>query len=262
MYKIYLCSFMLLSICFTQQSYSQGFLKKLKDKANQVAEKAIDKKIDDKTGMGQDNTGNAPGTNKSGKPRNTSGEGLKNSTPPDVVQHISEAEKAHDAKNFSEARYAIQQALLGVEIQIGQLILKSLPISVANLPTDTTEDRVMSTQWGWANLTIQRIYRQGDKQMTVVIGNNPLYSGMMDMYFNNAYATQSSGETQNMKQIKVKGYKAAIKFEANEGYSVLVALGQSGMMTWQGINFSTEEDMLTAVNNFDIDGVKKKLGEK
>ena len=65
-----------------------------------------------------------------------------------------------------------------------------------------------------------------------------------------------------MKQIKVKGYKAAIKFEANEGYSVLVALGQSGMMTWQGINFSTEEDMLTAVNNFDIDGVKKKLGEK
>lgn len=262
MYKIYLCFTMLLSLCLTQQSYSQGFLKKLKDKANQVADKAVDKKIADKTGMGQDNSGNSPGTNKNGKPRNTSGEGLKNSTPPDVVQQISDAEKAHDAKNFSEARYAIQQALLGVEIQIGQLILKSLPLTVANLPTDTTEDRVMSTQWGWANLTIQRIYRQGDKQMTVVIGNNPLYSGMMDLYFNNAYATQSTGETQNMKQIKVKGYKAAIKFDANEGYSVLVPLGQSGMMTWQGINFSNEQDMLTAVNTFDIDGVKKKLGEK
>ena len=253
---------MLLSLSLTQQSYSQGFLKKLKDKANQVADKAVDKKIADKTGMGQDNSGNSPGTNKNGKPRNNSGEGLKNSTPPDVVQQISDAEKAHDAKNFSEARYAIQQALLGVEIQIGQLILKLLPLTVANLPTDTTEDRVMSTRWGWANLTIQRIYRQGDKQMTVVIGNNPLYSGMMDLYFNNAYATQSNGETQNMKQIKVKGYKAAIKFDANEGYSVLVPLGQSGMMTWQGINFSTEQDMLTAVITFDIDGVKKKLGEK
>lgn len=263
MFKIYVSfSMLLICLCLHTQTYSQGFLKKLKDKANQVVDKSIDKKIDEKTGTNQDNNNNSSGTNKTGKPRNTTGEALKNSTPPDVVQQISDAEKAHDAKNYSEARYAIQQALLGVEIQIGQQILKSLPVTVANLPKDTTEDRVMSSQWGWANLTIQRVYRQNDKQMTVVIGNNPLYSGMMDMYFNNAYATQSNGENQNMKQIKVKGYKAAIKFDASEGYSVLVQLGQSGMMTWQGINFSTEQDMLAAVNTFDIDGVKKQLGEK
>lgn len=267
MKKIRLITAFFITALFVQTNgAAQGFLKKIKDKANQVADKAVDKKVDDKLGTGQnqnDNSTGKPGVpNQSGRPTNKGGEGLKNSTPPDVIQQIADAEKAHDAGNYSEARYSIQQALLGVEIQIGQEILKSLPAAVADAPKDTTQDRVMSTQWGWANLTIQRIYRKDDKQLTVNIGNNPLYSGMLDMYFNNAYATQSNGENQNMKQIKVKGYKAAIKYDKNDGYTVLVPLGQSGMITWQGINYATEQDIMTAVNSFDIDGVKKKLGEK
>jgi hypothetical protein len=95
------------------------------------------------------------------------------------------------------------------------------------LPKDTLEDRVTSTQWGWANLSIQRIYRKEDKQLTVVVGNNSMYSGYMDILFAGNY-TQSNGETQNFKQIKVKGNKAVIKFGENEGYTVLVQLGQSG----------------------------------
>ena len=267
MKKITLVSaFFIAAIVVQSGASAQGFLKKIKDKANQVADKAINKKVDDKLGTGQDqnsnSTGNTGSTNQSGRPTNKGGEGLKNSTPPDVNQQIADAEKAHDAGNFSEARYSIQQALLGLEIQIGQEILRSLPAAVGDVPKDTAQDRVMSTQWGWANLTIQRIYRKDDKQLTVNIGNNPLYSGMLDMYFNNAYATQSIGENQNMKQVKVKGYKAAIKYDKNDGYTLLVPLGQSGMITWQGINYATEQDIMTAVNVFDIDGVKKKLGEK
>lgn len=244
--------------------HAQGLLRKLKDKANQVADKAIERKVDESLGTGHSSNGNggSKSGNNSGKPTNRSGDGLKNSTPPDVNQQMDDAEKAHAAGNYSEARYSIQQALLGVEIQIGQSILKSLPAAVNDVAKDTAQDRVMSTQWGWANLTIQRVYRRDDKQLTVVIGNNPLYSGMIDLYFSNAYGAQSNGETQDMKQIKVKGYKAAIKFDQSDGYSVLVPLGQSGMITWQGVNYATEQDMMNAVNTFDIDGIKKKLGEK
>ena len=94
---------LLACLCLHPQSFSQGFLKKLKDKANQVVDKSIDKKIDEKTGANQDNNNNSAGANNTGKPRNSSGEALKNSTPPDVVQQISDAEKAHDTKNYSEA---------------------------------------------------------------------------------------------------------------------------------------------------------------
>ncbi|MGI8636686.1 MAG: hypothetical protein ACR2KZ_14915 [Segetibacter sp.] len=255
-------------------SSAQGFLKKLKDKASDVANKVVDKKIDQAVGIdpastsnnsgGSDKVSGAPGSSsasRSGKPSNKVGEGLKNTTPPDVNQQISEAETASAAGNFSEARYSIQQALLGIELQMGKEILKSLPPTVAGLAKDTAEDRVTSTQWGWANLTIQRIYRKDDKELTVLVGNNSVYSGFMNILFAGNMA-ESNGQTQNFKQIKVKGNKAMIKFDKNEGYTVLVQIGQSGMITFEGINFATEQDMMTAVNTFDIEGIKKMLGEK
>jgi len=257
-------------------SSAQAFLKKLKDKASDVANKVVDKKIDQAVGIDGSSASNsttssenasggmgAPSSNsRSGRPSNKTGEGLKNTAPPDVNQQITDAETASAAGNFSEARYSIQQALLGIELQMGKEVLKSLPATVADLPRDTTEDRVTSTQWGWANLTIQRIYRKDDKQLTVLVGNNSVYSGFMNILFAGNMAAESNGETQNFKQIKVKGNKAVIKFDKNEGYTVLVQIGQSGMITFQGINFATEQDIMSAVNTFDIEGIKKMLGEK
>lgn len=251
--------------------HAQGFMKKLKDKANEVANKAIDKAVDKKVdetlgtgGTGASDNGQPAATNtgsRSGKPVNRTGEGLKNTTPPDVLQKIDEAEKANASGNYSEARYAIQQALLGIEIQLGKQILLSLPDEVAGLHKDTTEDRVTSNRWGWANLMINRTYQKDDKQLSVLIGNNSLYAGLTDIYFAGNYA-QSNGNTQNFKQIKVKDNKAIIKFDEHEGYTLLVHLGQSGMVTFQAINFANEQEVMNAVNTFDIDAIKRMLGEK
>lgn len=95
----------------------------------------------------------------------------------------------------------------------------------------------------------------------MTVGNNAAYAGFMNVFFAGNY-TQSNGETQDFKQIKVKGNKAVIKYEENEGYTVLAQLGQSGMITFQGINFMTEQEIMSAVNFIDIDGIKKMLGEK
>lgn len=271
MKKMTIVSAMLAVAMFAHVGTSaQGFMKKLKDKASDVANKVADKKIDKAVGIdqpstsnsstGADNNASATGS-RSGRPSNKVGEGLKNTAPPDVTQQITDAETANAAGNFSEARYSIQQALLGIEIQMGKEILKSLPATVADLPRNTAEDRVTSTQWGWANLTIQRIYRKDDKQLTVLVGNNSAYAGFINILFAGNF-TESNGQTQNFKQIKVKGNKAVIKFDQNEGYTVLVQIGQSGMITFNGVNFATEQDMMTAVNAFDIDGIKKMLGEK
>ena len=38
-------------------------------------------------------------------------------------------------------------------------------------------------------------------------------------------------------------------------------LGQAGMITWKAINFQTEKEVMDAINLFDIDHIKKTMGE-
>jgi len=245
-----LCGMLVYKPCEAQ------LLKKIKDKVNQVANKTTGNNDNTQTSQ-TDNT-----TSNNGKPTNKGGAGLKNTPPPDVNQQMTDAEKAYDANKYSDARYSIQQALIGVEIQLGRELLKSLPSEVNGLPKDTTQDKVVSTQWGWANMTIQRVYYDGkEKQLTTTIGNNGLYAGLVNMYFNNAYV-QADANQQNVKQTKVKDYKALISYEESKGYTLIVPIGQSSMIVWECVNFADENEVMNAATQFDIDGIKKKLGEQ
>ena len=234
------------------------FLKKLKDKVNS----AVNKNTSNNSGTNNDQNANSNNSS-SGKPSNTKGGGLTNTTPPDVNQQIADATTAQAAGNYSDARYSIQQALMSIELQIGKQILLSLPPTVSGLQKDTMQNKVMSTQWGWNNMTIQSVYKKDDKQMTVTIGNNGVYSGFVNMYFNSAYQQSTSdGKNQNVKQTKVKSYKALITYDDSKGYTLMVPIGQSSLIVWECINFATEADVMSAANVFDIDGIKKMLGEQ
>ncbi|MEP6683759.1 MAG: hypothetical protein ABJA35_10885 [Parafilimonas sp.] len=244
-------------MCFTLTSHAQ-LLKKLKDKVNNAVSG------NSSTNQSQSTDANTSSSTSSGSPTNTKGGGLTNTTPPDVNQQIADAEKSQAAGDYSDARYSIQQALMGVELQIGKQVLQSLPATVSGLQKDTMQNKVMSTQWGWNNLTIQSVYKKADQQLTVTIGNNTMYSGFIDLYFNNSMYTQtnSDGKNQNVKQTKVKSYKAVITYDDSKGYTLLVPLGQSSLIVWECLNFATEQDVMNAANSFDIDGIKKMLGEQ
>ena len=263
-----------IAMCCYSASQGQGFLKKIKEKAESVTNKVIDKKVDDAV---NEKTGgnNSPGNNgsnqggpngggggaKYGKPSNKGGGGLV-STPPDVKENLATAETAFKGSNYGETRYAIQQAMLGIELQIGTNILKSLPLTVAGLKADSLQDQVTSTGWGWAGLTIQRVYLTGEKQFTFTIANNSMWMQAVNMYLaNNGYAQQTNGQ-QNWKQTRLKGYKAVIEYNENSGYKLSVPLGQSSLLMFEGINFASEQEMMKAAEQIDIDGIKKALGEK
>jgi len=135
-HKIWLCILLVSGFTLQQELQAQGFLKKLKEKVEKKAEDILDKRIADKTGSsvpGGNNTqtGNGPAvsSSKNGRPTNTTGEGLKNSSVPDVLQQIQEADAAYNKQQFGEARFSVQQALLSVELQIGKSLLLSLPTS-------------------------------------------------------------------------------------------------------------------------------------
>lgn len=262
MKKLIFCAVVCMaSVCLVQMQAHAQLLKKLKDKVNQ----ALDKKASDAVGVLANNQqpANNPASNPS-DPTNRGGGGLKNTPPPDVNKSINDAETASTAADYANARYSLQQAMIGVEIELGRQLVQSLPPTVVALSKDTTKNLVSSYQYGWSNLTIQTVYSDGkDKQMKITIGNMPAYATMVNMYFSNASLIQSNGtNNQNMKQTRVKGNQALIQYEDSKGYSLYVQLGQGSMIMWECINFASEDEVMTAANSFDIDGIKKMMGEQ
>ncbi|MGZ3937602.1 MAG: hypothetical protein ACXVLT_02740 [Flavisolibacter sp.] len=247
----------------------QGILKKIKDKAQQAADKVVDKKIDDAVGNNSNNgnSNSAPpdmsSVGRSGKPSNKGGEGLI-STPPNVNDNLSSAETAFKAGKYSDARYSVRQAMLGVEMEIGKKILDGLPATVSGLDKDASGDKVTSAGWGmgWSGLTIQRDYRKDDKQLSFTIANNALWMQAVNMYFNNAGYMQTSGGEQKWKQLKVQDEKAIIEYDASTGYKLSVPVGQTTLLVFEGVNFANEQDFMSAVNQINIPSIKTQLGEK
>lgn len=247
-----------------QTSANAQVLKKLKEKAANAAERVVDKKIEQKTDQVIDDTSSKNTENKetTGKNRirNTGGAGLV-TTPPDVKENLASAETAFKGENYGAARYAIKQAILGVEMEIGSQLLKSLPETVAGLPKQADQDQVTSSGWGWAGLNITRSYLADNKQFKFTIANNSLLSAMNQFLVSGSYG-QSTGGQQKWKQIMVQGNKAIIEYDADRGYQVSIPLGQSSLLACEGVNFATEQEMMSAVNQFKIEEIKKTLGEK
>jgi hypothetical protein len=252
----------------------QGLLKKIKNAANNAANSAVNGAANNaansvinpsgnnQSNPPQQNNGAAPGQNNNAgrnNPSNKGGQGLV-TTPPNVNENLGAAETAFKNGSYSEARYSVQQAMLGVEMEIGQKILKSLPETVASLKKDDKADQVTSTGWGWVGLTILREYEEGEKQFRVTIANNSAWMQAINLYFNSGYAQTTGGE-QKWKQTKVKGYKAVIEYDENTGYKLSVPLGQTSLIVYEGVNFATEQEMMNAASQIDIDGIKKQLGE-
>lgn len=259
----------MVAVLFTFSANAQGFVNKLKQKADQAAQKALEKKAKEKAGISDENEGTqGEGPSDSddasetrNRPSNKGGGGLI-ATPPDVKQNLAEAETSYKAGSYGEARYSVQQAMLGVEMEIGKKVLESLPPSVSGLDKVAEADQVTSSGYGWAGLTIHREYLKDDKELRATVANNSALMSAVNMYMaNGGYAQTTNGE-QNWKQTKVKGHKAIIEYDDNTGYKLSVPLGQTSLIVWEGVNFASEQEMMAAANAFDIDGIKRMLGEK
>ncbi|WP_125185416.1 hypothetical protein [Botryobacter ruber] len=260
-----------LCLAYQQATAQAGMLNRLKQKAESAAEGALDRAISGKkaangsssadSGYSGSSEGSGTAAN-SGRARNKGGEGLV-TTPPDVKQHLGDAEGAFKSKNYNEARYAVQQAMLGVEMEIGQKILKSLPDVIANLKKDEKTDQVTSMGWGWAGLTILRQYTdQQEKELRVTVANNTAMLTAMNYFLANGSYAQTTGGEQNWKQTKVKGHRAVIEYDADAGYKLSVPLGQSSLLVYEGVNFKNEQEIMAAAGAVDIDNIKKMLGEQ
>ncbi|GAB1446965.1 MAG: hypothetical protein KF860_05515 [Cyclobacteriaceae bacterium] len=254
-----------LALSLGMMSANGQILNKIKNKASQKAEQALEKKI----GLGDDSNSNSSGTsgapsssgNNKNSPGNTTGGGLI-TTPPDVQQNIADAQNSYKSGKYGEARYAVQQAMLGVEMEIGNKILNSLPGSISGLAKDASVDKVTSTGFGWVGLTIEREYNNNDKVFRVMVANNSMMMTAVNMYLSNGGYSQSTGGEQNWKQTKLKGHRAIIEYDEDSGYKLSVPIGQSSLVVFEGVNFASESDMMKAAEAVDVDSIKAELGEQ
>ncbi len=232
---------------------AQGsLLKKLKSRAEDEVVKGVfgDSKKSDEPAYEQTKSDASPG--------NIRGEGLTQ-TVPNVPENISDAGTAFKARSYSEARNSVRQAILGIEMEIGQNILDGLPQTVKGLDMVSDEDKVSSTSMGFVGLTIERVYRGGDQEMKITVGNDATLLSSVNMYMSTA--VYSSSTDQNHKQVKFKGYTGILEYDDYSGYTLSVPFGQSSIFIAGGINFANEKKILAAAEEIDIEKIKKELGE-
>jgi hypothetical protein len=240
--------YLILFLVTCNQVYSQGVLKKIKDKTeDKIVEGIFGKEKETNTETSDQGTSSSV-TNKGGA-------GLEN-TAPDVKQNISDAESALKDKNYKDARNAIRQALLGVEIEMGKKVLEGLPGTVNGLKKVDEEDRVTSASIGFVGLVIERVYRNDEKELKFTVGNNAALLSPMNM---GAYVATTD---QNQKQVKFKGYNGVLEYNEGSGYKLSVPFGQSSIMILEGVNYTNEQEIMSSAEEFDIDKIKKELGEQ
>jgi hypothetical protein len=253
-----------------QQVQAQGVIRKFREK---VEDKATDKAVEKVFGTekseesrtepgygdpGQSRTGDS--RSGEGRPSNTRGGGLTN-TAPDVDANIADAKSAFGQKKFNDSRFAVRQAILGIELEIGENILKDLPESINDLPKVAEEDLVTSTGIGFVGLVIERYYRKGDKELKIMISNDSGLLAAANMYLMaGAYGTSSTD--QSHKTVKVNEHRGVLEFDEYSGYKLTIPFGQSSLLAVEGINFDDEADILSAAEKIDIDKIKKELGEQ
>jgi len=246
-------------LCSGSEVYSQSLIKKLKKKAEEkLIEKAFDEKDESKQ-QDQDAYYQENDENRHSSISNTRGEGLTN-TPPDVKANINDAGKFFDSKEFSKSRHSIRQAIIGIEMEIGENVLKDMPGEINNLAVNTEFDKVTSSSMGFVGLTIERVYQGEGQEFRVTIGNDGLLPSSVNMY--QGTAVYETSTEQNQKEVDYKGYKSLLEYDDSEGYTLSVPFGQSSVMVLNGVNFANEQEMLQAANQIDIENIKNQLGEK
>lgn len=250
-----------LLIIFSMLAVSLQAQSRLIRKLQQETEKKIVNEI-----LGEDDKKDEKGRTNSDTDNRMSGQNRRGAgleaDAPDVRKSIADAGSAYETKDFIAAKRSVRNALWGVEIEIGQKVLESLPTSVAGLEFVKSSDEVSSMGAGFVGLIIGRQYQgKDDMQVQATIGNDSAILGLTGLYWHEGMYMQST-EQPNQKEIRFQENRALIRYSDEDGYTLSVTFGQSSVFLINGINFESESQFMSAANQFSINNIKNILEDK
>lgn len=248
------------SMATTYVNAQSRLLRKMQEKTEEKIIREIFNENENENNSDQNNNSHESTHESHPERGNQRGSGLTQSKP-DVNQSIAEASSSFQSGNYKSSKDAVRDALWAVELEISENVLKDLPQKVGTLQGKEESDKVTSTGVGFVGLIIERSYYGGeDMSLTVTIGNDSGILGLSGMYMVDGRYMDSTEETSE-KRIQFKDHRAIIRYDEYEGYSLSVPFGQSSVFLLNGTNFETENQFMLAAEEFDIESIKKQLGE-
>lgn len=244
-----------------QSKLLQRAKEKLQQKGNETVDGLFNKDKDKNSNSGGSNptnNGSSNGSNSGYSSGNNNSE-RRNMTPPDVNKNIGEAKSSFASQDYSSARFAIQQAIIGIEYELGQEILKAMPGNIGGVPEKADSDEIYSTGVGFVGLSISKEYDNGrSKYAKAQIVNNSIMLSSYNVVLSNA--AYSSGND-DYRVTRIGDYRAVLEYTSN-GINVAIPFGQSSLFLLELDNVNEDSEAEEMARQFDIAKFKEILGEQ
>ena len=238
---------------------AQGLMNRVKSAAKDKAADAIFGNRGN-SGSSSESGDNVPSEEggRPGRPGNNTSGGLI-TTPPDVEKNLASAESAFGSKKYGEARHALQQAIVGIEMEMGNKVMADLPKKINGIDYIEESDKVASTGMAFSGLTVFREYYNDEQAVDITVATNAAWLSSANMDLTNpAY---SSGQ-ENMKAVTIQDFRGVLEFSEYDGYKLSVPLGQSSIAIITLVNMADEAAVMKVANEFDLVKIQQQLGDK
>lgn len=173
----------------------------------------------------------------------------------EFTKNVSTARSAYAAGKLQDSRFAMEQMLRDLDIEIGKEILKLLPTKVGTRNANTASDNVNGTS-GFTGLFVERHYGTDQNNASIeIINNSPLINSI------GLILAAPMMHDQNQKVIKVQGYKALLTKNQNTetgktGYELQIPMNNT-LITVR-ITETTETEITAAANTIPLAKIAEK----
>ena len=180
-----------------------------------------------------------------------------NVTAQDVQEKLKEAQTSYSSGDLENARFALQQALQGINQAIGKDILALLPDNLGGMNKIEANDNVTGVTAGFAGLFVNRNYKGEIKEASVqIMSDSPMIAAINAMLAMPSFINSDP----NQKRIKIENYKALLTKNVNDqgvvSYNVQIPFGSS-MFTFSSTGISEENEVTALLKSIPVDKIVK-----
>ncbi len=170
----------------------------------------------------------------------------------DVNSLLDQANSEYKAGNLEDARFALQQALNGINQAIGEDMLALIPDRLGDMDKAADEDNVTGMNTAFAGLFVSRYYRTENKEASVeIMGDSPLLSSINLLLSMPVFMASDP----NQKRIKVDGQKALLTRNQSEDspttYEVQLVFG-STLFTFHTSGIDDQDRVLALLDEIPV----------
>ncbi len=180
----------------------------------------------------------------------------------DIQASLDAAQTAYAANKAQEARHNLQQALIDLNVLMGNKVLALMPPTLGGLEANKDADPVLGGT-GVAGLMISRSYGSTGKKIELTLANESPLMSVVSSFLSNDLLTGIVASQTGQKRVMVSGYKGMLeKTEGDEEdmvwYTLNVPLDDT-LLTFETTGFASESEVLAMAQQLNLPQIAKLL---